>query len=75
MIVAQGRLIREKRRDLSIDVALKAGVPIKLAAKVDVVDRAYFDQVIKPRFSQPGVEFIGEINESQRMNSLATRWP
>jgi glycosyltransferase involved in cell wall biosynthesis len=65
-----GRISPEKRPDLAIDVALKAGIPIKLAAKVDVVDRAYFDQVIKPRLSQPGVEYIEEINESQKNEFL-----
>lgn len=65
-----GRISPEKRPDLAIDIACKAGIPIKLAAKVDVADRAYFEQVIKPRLSQPGVEYIGEINESQKNEFL-----
>jgi glycosyltransferase involved in cell wall biosynthesis len=65
-----GRISPEKRPDLAIDVARKAGIPIKLAAKVDVVDRAYFDQVIKPRLALPGVEYIGEIDESQKNEFL-----
>jgi glycogen synthase len=65
-----GRISPEKRPDLAIDIACKAGIPIKLAAKVDVADRAYFDQVIKPRLSLPGVEYIGEINESQKNEFL-----
>ena len=65
-----GRISPEKRPDLAIDLAVKAGVPIKLAAKVDVTDRAYFDQVIKPRLALPGVEYIGEINESQKNEFL-----
>jgi glycosyltransferase involved in cell wall biosynthesis len=65
-----GRISPEKRPDLAIDVARKAGIPIKLAAKVDVVDRAYFEQVIKPRLSSPDVEYIGEINETQKNEFL-----
>ena len=65
-----GRISPEKRPDLAIDIACKAGIPIKLAAKVDVADRAYFEQVIKPRLAQPGVEYIGEINESQKNDFL-----
>jgi len=65
-----GRISPEKRPDLAIDIARKAGIPIKLAAKVDVVDRMYFEQVIKPRLSLPGVEYIGEINESQKNEFL-----
>jgi glycosyltransferase involved in cell wall biosynthesis len=65
-----GRISPEKRPDLAIDVARKAGIPIKLAAKLDVVDRAYFEQAIKPRLSSPDVEYIGEINESQKNEFL-----
>jgi glycosyltransferase involved in cell wall biosynthesis len=65
-----GRISPEKRPDLAIDIARKAGIPIKLAAKVDVVDRPYFDQVIKPRLTLPDVEYIGEINESQKNEFL-----
>ncbi len=65
-----GRISPEKRPDLAIDLAKKVGIPIKLAAKVDVVDRAYFDSVIKPRLSSPDVEYIGEINESQKNEFL-----
>jgi glycosyltransferase involved in cell wall biosynthesis len=65
-----GRISPEKRPDLAIDLARKAGIPIKLAAKVDVVDRAFFEQVIKPRLSSPDVEYIGEINESQKNEFL-----
>ena len=65
-----GRISPEKRPDLAIDLAKKVGIPIKLAAKVDVADRAYFERVIKPRLSSPGVEYIGEINESQKNEFL-----
>ena len=65
-----GCISPEKRPDLAIDVARKAGIPIKLAAKVDVVDCGYFEQVIKPHLSSPGVEYIGEINESQKNELL-----
>lgn len=65
-----GRISPEKRPDLAIDLAKKAGIPIKLAAKVDVTDRAYFEQIIKPRLSYPDVEYIGEINEAQKNEFL-----
>jgi glycosyltransferase involved in cell wall biosynthesis len=65
-----GRIAPEKRPDLAIGLAQKVGIPIKLAAKVDVVDRAYFEQVIKPRLSSPDVDYIGEIDESQKSEFL-----
>ena len=65
-----GRIAPEKRPDLAIEVALKAGIPLKLAAKVDVVDRDYFERVIKPRLCPPDVEYIGEINETEKNEFL-----
>jgi glycosyltransferase involved in cell wall biosynthesis len=65
-----GRISPEKRPDLAIDVALKAGIPLRIAAKVDVVDRDYFEAVIKPRLSPPEVEYVGEISESEKSEFL-----
>jgi glycosyltransferase involved in cell wall biosynthesis len=38
-------------------------IPIKIAAKIDKVDEAYFRATIAPLFNQPGVEYVGEIDE------------
>lgn len=74
-----GRISPEKRPDLAIDVARKVGIPLKLAAKVDVVDKAYFEAVIEPRLSPPDIEYIGEINEVEKNeflgNALALMFP
>jgi glycosyltransferase involved in cell wall biosynthesis len=61
-----GRICPEKRPDRAIEIARRAGMPIKLAAKVDVVDEAYFAEVIKPLLRDPLVEFIGEIGEAEK---------
>src|SRR5689334_22891013 len=61
-----GRIAPEKRPDLAIDVARKAGIPLKIAAKVDVVDREYFREVIEPKMKGGGVEYIGEINDHEK---------
>jgi glycosyltransferase involved in cell wall biosynthesis len=58
-----GRISPEKRPDRAIRIARAAGVPLKIAAKVDKVDEAYFHESIAPLLDQPGVEFIGEIDE------------
>jgi len=74
-----GRISPEKRPDLAIDIARKVGIPIKLAAKVDAVDRDYFETVVKPRLAPPDVEFIGEIGEAEKSdflgNALALMFP
>jgi glycosyltransferase involved in cell wall biosynthesis len=61
-----GRISPEKAPDKAIRIAGRAGMKIKIAAKVDRVDQDYFDSQIKPLLSQPHVEFIGEISEGQK---------
>ena len=63
-----GRIAPEKRPDLAIQIARRAGVPIKIAAKIDRADREYFENIIKPLLSGPGVEFIGEINDAEKQD-------
>jgi glycosyltransferase involved in cell wall biosynthesis len=65
-----GRISPEKRPDIAIDVARRAGIPLRIAAKVDVVDRDYFETVIKPRIASPDVEYVGEISESEKSEFL-----
>lgn len=60
-----GRISPEKRVEDAIQVARRACLPLKIAAKVDKVDREYFDGVIKPLLHS-GVEFIGEIGELEK---------
>jgi glycosyltransferase involved in cell wall biosynthesis len=61
-----GRISPEKRPDRAIRIAVKAGMPLKIAAKVDAVDQRYFETEIAPLLNEPGVEFLGEINEAQK---------
>ncbi|WP_406854206.1 glycosyltransferase family 4 protein [Alsobacter sp. KACC 23698] len=61
-----GRISPEKRPDRAIEIAIKAGVPLKIAAKVDKADQDYFDKVVAPLLDHPLVEFIGEINDREK---------
>jgi glycosyltransferase involved in cell wall biosynthesis len=65
-----GRISPEKRPDRAIRIARTLGIPLKIAAKVDKVDEAYFREKIAPLLSDPGVEFIGEINERSKAGFL-----
>jgi glycosyltransferase involved in cell wall biosynthesis len=65
-----GRISPEKRPDRAIAIARAVGIPLKIAAKVDRVDEAYFRTQIEPLLGDPGVEFIGEINEQQKTQFL-----
>jgi glycosyltransferase involved in cell wall biosynthesis len=61
-----GRISPEKRPDRAIEIARRAGLPLKIAAKVDKVDEAYFRDAIAPMIQGEQIEFIGEINESAK---------
>ncbi len=65
-----GRISPEKRPDRAIRIARGAGIPLKVAAKVDKVDEDYFRNDILPLIDGPGVEFIGEINEHEKTKFL-----
>jgi glycosyltransferase involved in cell wall biosynthesis len=65
-----GRISPEKRPDRAISIARALGIPLKIAAKVDRVDEAYFRTQIEPLLDGPGVEFIGEINDRQKSQFL-----
>ena len=65
-----GRISPEKRPDRAIAIARAAGIPLKIAAKVDRADEAYYRAQIEPLLAGGGVEFIGEINDHQKTQFL-----
>lgn len=64
-----GRIAAEKRVDRAIEIAERAGMPLKIAAKIDPRDLDYYS-AIKPLLNSPYVEFIGEIDEDQKNDFL-----
>jgi len=66
-----GRISPEKRVDTAIRIAGRCGLPIRIAAKVDEADREYFERDIKPLLALPHVEYVGEINDSQKAEFLS----
>jgi glycosyltransferase involved in cell wall biosynthesis len=62
-----GRISPEKGADRAIEIARRAGLPLKMAAKIaDGADREYFETVIRPQLREPGIEFVGEISEREK---------
>ena len=75
-----GRVCPEKSPDRAIEIAERAGVQLKIAAKVDEADKTYFKEEIKPLLkSSSFVDFIGEINDREKDeflgNALAFLFP
>jgi len=66
-----GRISPEKRPDRAIEIACKAGLPLKIAAKIDAVDQDYWRQRIAPMVrAAPSVEYVGEIAEHEKVEFL-----
>ena len=61
-----GRCSPEKQVDLAIEIARRVGLPLRIAAKVDVNDREYFERDVAPLLDDPLVEFLGEIGEDDK---------
>src|SRR5271166_4987573 len=62
-----GRISPEKRPDRAIEIATRAGLPLKIAAKIDKADEAYWSGAIEPMVAaNPLVEFIGEIDDRRK---------
>lgn len=66
-----GRISPEKRPDRAIEIAVRAGLPLKIAAKIDRVDQPYWDEHIAPLVrANANVEYVGEITELQKSEFL-----
>jgi glycosyltransferase involved in cell wall biosynthesis len=66
-----GRIAPEKAVDRAIRIAQRSGIPLKIAAKVDRVDRDYFEEQIRPLIIAPHVEYIGEIGDHEKSDFLS----
>ena len=66
-----GRFDREKNPHLAIQLALKAGIKIKLGGKIDFVGHDYFTEEIEPHLTNPLVEYLGELNFEQKVELVS----
>ena len=65
-----GRIADEKRPDRAIEIAKRAGIPLKIFAKVDRADERYFREEIEPLLDHPLVEYVGEIGDAEKQAAL-----
>src|SRR6266498_2276035 len=70
-----GRISPEKRVDRAIEIAKRAGIPLKVAAKVDPVDKDYFEREIEPVLRDSAVaECVGEISDEEKDEFLGNAY-
>lgn len=74
-----GRMSPEKGPHHAITIALQTGLPLKMAGKVDPVDKAFFEAEVKPYIDGRHIQFLGEANHAQKNElmgrALATLFP
>jgi glycosyltransferase involved in cell wall biosynthesis len=67
-----GRIAPEKGVDRAIKIALRCGIPLKIAAKVDRADQEYYDELIKPLIESSSlIDYIGEIGDHEKSKFLS----
>ncbi len=69
-----GRISPEKRVDRTIEIAKRAGIPLKVAAKVDPVDKDYFERTVEPLLRAAVVEYVGEISDEEKDQFLGNAY-
>jgi glycosyltransferase involved in cell wall biosynthesis len=69
-----GRISPEKRVDRAIEIAKRVQIPLKIAAKVDPVDKRYFKREIEPLLGDPLVEYLGEIGDGEKNEFLGNAY-
>ncbi|MBL7494289.1 glycosyltransferase family 4 protein [Frankia sp. AgB1.9] len=61
-----GRFSPDKGVDIAIRAAQRAGIPLRIGAKLDRGDREWFAAVIEPLVRRGGVELVGEISAADK---------
>jgi glycosyltransferase involved in cell wall biosynthesis len=65
-----GRISPEKGPEEAIKIARAAGLPLKMAGKVDAVDRAYYREQIEPLIDGEQIQYLGEVSHEQKVQLL-----
>jgi glycosyltransferase involved in cell wall biosynthesis len=66
-----GRIAPEKGVDRAIKIAIRCGIPLKIAAKVDRADQNYYTEVVRSLIDHPLIEYIGEIGDHEKSEFLS----
>jgi len=66
-----GRIAPEKGVDRAIRIAIRCGIPLKIAAKIDRADQDYYDEVMRPLMDHPLIDYVGEISDHEKSDFLS----
>jgi glycosyltransferase involved in cell wall biosynthesis len=62
-----GRVDIDKGTGIAVQIALKLGLPLKIAGKIDTKNMAYFDSEVKPYLNGQNIEYVGEVNFAENV--------
>jgi glycosyltransferase involved in cell wall biosynthesis len=65
-----GRLSPEKGPEGAIKIARALGLPLKMAGKVDAVDRVYYNEQLKPLIDGEQIQYLGEVSHQEKVQLL-----
>lgn len=66
-----GRMAPEKGPQFAIAIAQYAGLPLKMAGKIDLADQDFFEYQLKPHIDGQQIQYLGEVNHNQKVDLLA----
>ncbi len=66
-----GRMAPEKGPQFAIAIAQHAGLPLKMAGKIDLTDQEFFDSQLKPHIDGQRIQYLGEVNHAQKVDLLS----
>ena len=74
-----GRLSPDKGPHLAIEIAKRTGWNLKMAGKIDIVDREFYEQELAPHIDGKQIQYLGEANHVQKNTlmggAIATLFP
>ncbi|MBF2066929.1 MAG: glycosyltransferase family 4 protein [Calothrix sp. C42_A2020_038] len=66
-----GRISPEKGPLEAIKIAHAIGLPLKMAGKVDVVDKEFYYEQVEPLIDGEQIQFLGEVSHEEKVKLLA----
>lgn len=74
-----GRLSPEKGPHHAIEIAKRTGMRLKMAGKIDIVDREFYEEILAPQIDGEQIQYLGEANHVQKNTlmggAVATLFP
>ncbi len=65
-----GRLSPEKGPIGAIEIARATGMPLKMAGKIDAVDRDYYHEKLEPLIDGEQIQYLGEVSHEEKIKLL-----